>query len=142
MNHESIGTLRYSPKLLGDHASEKWWAILDCDPAIGTYYRELYWLDHYKCDTLQRPSWDSHITVVRNEEPCQERKRFWEAHAGEIIKFQIVPGVRDNGEYYWVDVICPRLQEIRLELGLPAMSLIDFHLSVGHQKTTTQPDIS
>ena len=130
MNYESIGVLRYSPKLIGDRPSSKWWAVLDCDPAIGKYYRDLYWLDHYKCQTLQRPAWKEHITVIRDEEP--PHKQFWERYDGEVIKFQIVPGVKDNGEYYWVSVICPRLVEVRVELGLPPLPVFDFHLSVGH----------
>lgn len=139
MRHESIGTLRYSPKLLGDHMSEKWWVILNCDPAIGIYYRELFWLDHYKSQELQRPAWNSHITVIADEEPPEDRKYLWEAYANEIINFQTVPGVLTNGEYYWINVICPRLTEIRLELGLNPLPFYNFHLSVGH---TTQPKVS
>ena len=132
--YDSYGTLRYSPKLLGDRASVKWWAVLDCDQAVGKYYRELYWLTNYKCHALQRPAWKEHITVIRDEEPPEERKGLWERHSCEIIKFQIVPGVQNNGEYYWVNVIAPRLVEIRQELGLTPLPVYDFHLSVGHTK--------
>ena len=74
---QSTGTLRYSPKLIGkatEHYGDKWWAVLDCDPIIGEYYRNLYRILHNRCRTLLRPSWKEHITVIRDEEPPDEKK--------------------------------------------------------------------
>lgn len=82
---ESQGTLRYSPKLLGDKSSKRWWLVVDCDPNIGAYYRDLYALHHYKCRVLNRPAWREHITVVRDEVP--PHKHLWEKYDGEIIIF-------------------------------------------------------
>ncbi len=143
MNYQSKGVLRYSPKLLGERTSGKWWAVLDCDEAIGRYYRELYWLTSYKCSKLLRPAWKEHINVIRDEEPPDAAKTFWERHSGEIINFEIIPGVQNNGEYYWVNIISPRLIEVRVELGLPPLPRYDFHLSVGHLEIPpSQPAIS
>jgi hypothetical protein len=76
MNYLSKGTIRYSPKLLGERRSENWWVVVDSDEQIGRYYRHLYWLDRWKTDEMSRPAWDAHITVIRDEEP--PHKEFWE----------------------------------------------------------------
>lgn len=126
---KSTGKLRYSPKLLGS-VSENWWIIVDCDPQIGGYYRNLFHLNEYKTKKLNRPSWEAHITVVRNEEP--PHKEFWKKYAGELIEFEYNPEPRTNGEYWWFDVECPRLFDIRTELGLKRDPEYSFHLSIGH----------
>lgn len=115
---KSVGTLRYSPKLLGDHASENWWAILDCDTSIVSYYRALYKLYRYKTQELMRPAWDSHITIIRNEEPPNPVS--WEKHAGQSFEFEYGHEVHTNGSYWWVTVTCQPLMDLRKELGLPA----------------------
>ena len=98
----SFGTLRYSPKLLGDRLSEKWWLVLDCDEAIGTYYRDLYRLFHYGTKQLMRPAWDSHITVIRNEEPLH--KECWEKYSGKTVEFEYETSPLTDGNYWWVTV--------------------------------------
>lgn len=127
-----IGTLRYSPKMLGNRVSENWWLIVDLDPELVKYYRHLYHINTYRCHKLIRPAWEAHISVVRNEEPVH--KQFWEAHAGEKVEVEIHSELHTNGEYFWLDVACPRLYNIREELGLPREPYYPFHLSIGHNK--------
>lgn len=127
----SIGTLRYSPKLLGGRSSEKWWLVLDCDEAIGTYYRDLYRLFHHRTRELVRPAWDSHITVIRNEEPTN--KEVWEKYAGKRVEFEYESLLQTDGSYWWLSVVCEELLEMRTELGLPRDPQFPLHLSVGHQ---------
>lgn len=126
---KSTGTLRYSPKLIGDHASEKWWLVLDCDTSIVAYYRALYKVHRYKTQELIKPAWDSHITIIRNEEP--PNPEHWEKYAGRSFEFEYGHDVHTNGEYWWVTVTCQPLMDLRTELGLPA-PLFPFHLSIGH----------
>ncbi len=125
---KSVGTLRYSPKLLGDHTSEKWWLVLDCDAGLCAYYRGLYRLFRHKTCQLMRPAWDAHITVIRNEEPPQ--KEPWERHAGRQVEFEYDGSLETNGDYWWLPIVSPELLEIRTELGLsdPEFPL---HLSIG-----------
>lgn len=128
----SNGKLRYSPKLLGENPS-KWWVVLDCHKDIGVYYRHLHWLANHRCRQIQRPAWDVHITVVRDEEPpCKE---FWEAYASEEVTFDYDPTIRTDGAYYWLEVVCPRLLDLRSELGLSREPEIPLHLSIGHGLT-------
>lgn len=127
---ESQGTLRYSPKLLGDKSSERWWLVVDCDPSIGAYYRDLYALYHYKCRVLYRPAWREHITVVRDEIP--PNKHLWEKYDGEIVTFKYDLCPQTNGYYWWFKIKCHRLLDIREELGLSRGPLVPLHLSFGH----------
>ena len=132
--HTSQGRLRYSPKLLGDRKSEKWWLVVDCDDSIGQYHRHLYWVHTYRTHKLVRPAWKEHITVIRNEEPPD--KRHWEQYDGEVVEFSYDFSAQTNGEYWWLRVDCPRLLEIREELGLSREPLIPLHLSIGHEGTS------
>lgn len=104
--------------------------ILDCDENIGRLYRKLYELDHYGVQKLHRPSWESHITVVRDEEP--PRKELWDRHAGLVVEFDYFGPICDNGEYFWLNVKCDRLHDLREELGLARSPYFPLHLSVGH----------
>lgn len=131
----SRGTLRYSPKRLGeaDKASPNWWLILDCDEGIGKYYRFLYHLSRHRVESLLKPAWASHVTVIRDEEPPDELKPLWEKYAGAVVEFDYDGHVHDNGNYFWIDVDCPQLLDIRVELGLPREPLYPLHLSIGHR---------
>ncbi len=131
---KSAGLLRYSPKLLGERASDKWWLVLDCDPEIGRYYRHLYMLHNPALDRMQRPAWQEHITVIRDEEPPDEKKSLWEKYDNLSIEFFYCTDVRTNGEYWWLDVECEFLLTLREELGLLRQPEIPLHLSIGHNK--------
>lgn len=124
-----IGVLRYSPKLIGA-SSSKWWLVIDCDPALGKYYRHLFYLMTNRCYKLQRPAWESHITVIRDEEP--PNKSNWERYASQEIEFEIIPEVETNGEYYWFPVECVKALDIRVELGLNREPIHPLHISIGH----------
>lgn len=109
--------------------------VLDCPEDIGHYYRHLYWLEHSKATKLASPYWGSHITVVRNEEP--PNKELWWNYDGERIEFEYFPGVQTNltderfRSFWWVNVVCPRFEEIRVELGLSKNSDGIYHMTIG-----------
>lgn len=126
----SRGILRYSPPLLGGR-DEKWWLVLDCDLEIVKYYRHLYKMNSYFCEEMIKPAWDSHITVIRNEEP--QNKIHWNKYNGLPIDFTYSHIVENDGNYWWLPVQSLILEEIRLELGLSKDPEFPFHLSVGHQ---------
>ncbi len=126
----SKGTLRYSPQTLGK--TSKWWLVVDCDPNIGKYYRHLYFLENNKCSKIQRPAWEIHISVVRNEEP--PNPELWMAHEGEEIEFEYHPPVQNNEIFYWLPVTCEKLLDIRERLGLPRQPDYDLHMTIGNNK--------
>lgn len=123
------GELVYSPKLLGDRISSKWWLTVKSDTGLAKYWRHLYHLNANRCYKLQRPSWGEHITIVRNEEP--PNKKFWEKYAGINIPFYLTPEIYSNGEYFWMPATCAFGNMIRKELGL-GKPFYDFHFSIGH----------
>lgn len=131
MSWITAGTLYYSPKMHGEHKSEKWWLIVQADLEIGRYYRTLYHYIRDRADKLLPPAWREHVTVIRNEEP--PNKALWEKYAGQTVEFEVFPTPDNNGDYFWLEVTSPRLMEIRQELGLQGDPVWPFHLSFGHR---------
>ena len=129
--YTSYGTLRYSPKLLGNR-NDKWWLILDADQELGRYYRSLLSTYRYKTFSLTRPSWDQHITIIRDEEPADEYKSHWEKYNGQKIEFQYENKLYHNLAYYWLNVKSQKLYDIRVELGLPKEPEYPFHVTIGN----------
>lgn len=123
----STGTLVYDPKAKTIE-SHPWWLIIQACPDLARYYR--HWLNlFYRAKfKVQRPAWDSHISVVRGEEPLDVSA--WGKYHGQEIEFEYDSELNTNGVYYWLDVECSRLSEIRMELGLPPMPTHPFHLTV------------
>lgn len=131
----SKGILRYSPQLIGAE-SEKWWLILNCDAELGAYYRRLYYYATHKCRKLQQPGWKDHVSVVRNEEPADEFKHLWGKYEGHEVEYKYEAGVQSNSLYYWLDVECDFLLDLREELGLPRKPIYDLHVTIGNAINT------
>lgn len=132
--HSAEGILRCSVRRAA--SDQRWWMVADVvDQEVGRYYRNLYHLEHNRGAKLLRPYWPLHVTVVRNEEP--PNKKLWWNYDGERVTFNYLGGVRTNEtperfrSFYWVDVICPRFEEIRVELGLPKNSDGIYHMTIG-----------
>lgn len=138
---KSTGKLRYSPKLNNgsmdrrDGGSTKWWLVIDVSPGIGRYYRDLFAMHRHNVELLQRPLWDAHISVVRDEEPKADFKALWNKYQGQPIEF-FYDGfdATGNGTYVWLPVRCDRALDIREELGLPRMPYFNLHLTIGNLK--------
>lgn len=126
----STGTLSYSTD--GPHK-----LIVEVDPGLVGLYRAL--VPPYV--RLRRQRWPGHITVVRDE-PVQRLDR-WGTRQGQEIEFEFDPIVACDDTYYWLNVRCPMLAEIRRELGLSDTSALSrppdgsdfFHITLGNLKT-------
>src|ERR1700722_6799679 len=110
----SVGKIVYSPNT--HLASSDRWAILACDDEISKYYRHLYsmeypYLNGERVGKLIRPIWGSHISYSRGE---VFSKRLNE---GKWIEFEYSMPPKTNGKYYWFDVVCPELLDLREKLG-------------------------
>lgn len=111
--------------------------IVEVDPGIVKLARALV----PKSVRLQRTRYEPHITVVRNEVVPKPGK--WTLNEGIITTFEYEPYVHDDGTYYWLRVFCPRLSDIRTELGLPPSSewsrgpdgFESFHITIGNVKS-------
>ena len=131
---KTIGTLRYSPKLLGDQSHPNWWLVIDCDRELGKYYRRLYSMYHHECYTIQRPAWAEHVTVIRNEEP--PNKHLWMEGDGQDVEIIVHATPESDGHYVWFPVECDFVLEIRSRLGLTRQPAIPLHLSIGHDRVS------
>lgn len=126
----STGTLRY-----GDN----WKLIVQCDQAIANYYRSLV----PKYYDIQGTRYPAHITVVRTEKEIPTITEPWGKYEGQEIEFFYDPEVKMGKIYFWLNIWCKRLEEIRVELGLPNRSEFTlppvpftkcFHMTIGNSK--------
>jgi hypothetical protein len=131
MLYDSKGILRYSIVDIGYRL------IVEVDQGISEYYRSL--IPKYKDVRGQR--YRAHISVVRKEVP--PRLENWGKYNGEEVEFCYNSCVRWGTVYYWLDAYSKRLEEIRVELGLPISSEYTrppdsfekvFHITIGNRK--------
>ncbi len=126
----SSGLLVYDPPPKTGTALGKWWLIAECCPDLARYYRDTFaWQYRARGLKLQRPSWDSHVSIIRCEEP--PRYDLWRKWDGKVIEFRYDPELKTNDEYYWLDVECEEFLNIREELGLPRQPIFGLHLTIG-----------
>lgn len=139
--HQSCGVLIYDPPRGDMKRRTSWWCVLNVDREITRYYR--WWLSFERHIHTQPPAWDAHISIVRGEKPRPEYIHLWKKYHKQKIHFLYRHGhIRVdrsqrtdvdaanavNGEYYFIEVVCPKLDEIRAELGL--RTGFKFHLTV------------
>lgn len=131
--HEATGRIVYDPRRKGMKSRTEWWAILRVDPGITELLR--WWVKQELHIHLHQQAWEPHISIVRGERP-RANADTWGKYAGELVTFQYAQdpyktkgGKNDEGWFWIVDVICPRIQEIREELGL--RTFFKSHLTFG-----------
>ena len=84
---------------------------------------------------LCEPSWGSHISVTRSPKLPKNKQALWKKYDGEIVEFEYSNEIRkakdtkNPGDFYFIDVWSPRLDEIRAELGLPYFP--KYHITIG-----------
>jgi hypothetical protein len=128
--YQSTGKIVFNPiPRDGSKPNKSWWAIVECPHDIIEYYR--YWVTKNQKFKLNFPSFGAHISIIRDEEPPDDFKYLWKKRDGMLVNFTYSPDFETNGEYYWLNVHCPVLNEIRTELGLPSEPEYGYHLSIG-----------
>jgi hypothetical protein len=124
---KSIGKLIYSPRShLGD--SSKWLVIM-ADDEICKYYSSLFYREFPWKHKLSRPIFGAHISVIRGEKI--PNYNLWKLDENKIVEFEYEPGVKDNKEYYWLNVKCDYLCELRKAYGLNPYPQFGYHLTIG-----------
>jgi len=130
--HHGSGTIVYDPYRGGK--IEPHWCVIEVDTEITRYYR--WWLQREKHIILQKPAWDAHISVIRGERKVTQKKHLWRKYHKQPIQFLYEHGnircAKDKdqpGYFYWIDVECPRLDQIRREFDLPTG--MRFHITIG-----------
>lgn len=112
-----------------------YWMILRCDQGIMEYYR--WWIHNSFRDVWGRqiyktsaPLAQSHISIVRGENPSDKGKRIWDTFLNKTLKFSYSPDIRTNGKHWWLEVSCPDIYDIRESLGLRPVPKLPLHLTV------------
>jgi hypothetical protein len=135
-SHKGTAKIIYDPLRPGMKRRTERWIIANSDREVGRYYR--WWVKKELHIELFQPSWGEHISLVRGEYIQDEYKHLWKKYDGEIITFEYEHNVRwsgdtttgDRPEWFWfVDVRCPRIDEIRAELGLK--TFFKYHMTIG-----------
>lgn len=110
--YSSFGKLNYSI------VDGNYRLVVECDQGIADMYRSLI----PKYYNVNRPRCPAHITVVRPYKETPADLTDWEAYQGESVEWFYEPHIRTDGMYFWLNTFCNRLEDIRLELGLPVQS--------------------
>lgn len=110
--------------------------IVTVDQQVSDYY--LSQIPKYL--NVHRQRFPAHISAVRNERP--KHFEVWEKYQNHLFEFEYSGIVYNDDVYYWLDVTCPKLEEIRCELGLNSTSQWTkspdgrhrFHITIGNTK--------
>lgn len=113
--------------------------IVEVDKQLADYYRALV----PKEINLNHQRYLPHISVVRNEKPPYAYEVHWGKYDKQSIEFKYSHYVYNDETYYWLNAFSTRLEDIRIELGLPASSIYTrppsgfqrcFHITIGNTK--------
>lgn len=103
------------------------------DDEICEYYRRLVNIQSPSLK-LNPPRDGAHITVIagKYERPDASHEHLWGKFEGNIVEFSYQREILSDGRYFWLTVECPRIEEIRQELGLSPKIPIPWHLTIGN----------
>lgn len=127
MWHTGYGYIKYDPYRGGMKKRTTWWAVVEVDREITRYFR--WWVQKEFWIDLKQPSWDAHISIIRGEKPPKDLQHLWKKYDGQRIEFRYKHHVRQSGDttggdrpdhYWFVEVDCPLLKQIRDEFGFPS----------------------
>ena len=131
MLHRATGILKY------ENNDDFYKLIVEVDPNLALFYRSL--IPKYKGVTGQR--YPPHISVVRKEIP--PNLALWGKYEESPVDFVYDSDIQNDDKYWWLNAFSTRLEEIRVELGLPVTSpftrppsgfLKCFHITLGNTK--------
>lgn len=130
MEFTSWGKLVYDPEYFKNASKPApWWLIVETDKGIVDYYN--YLISKRIGIKLLKPSWGSHISVIRGERINDDFKHLWKQYDGIKLNFKYTNKIDFNEDYWWVNVECDELMKIREELGLSRRPFFGFHITVG-----------
>ena len=115
------------------------WVTVIVDQSLANYYLSLI----PKYHKVKRPRWRAHVTVVRPEENPTITSN-WGKHEGEVVTFVYDPIILVEKGFWWFNLWCREMEQIRLELGISIKSRITipppgytkcFHCTVGNENS-------
>lgn len=131
--YDASGVLRY---VFDEKIGHKL-TVEGIDGGIASYYRSLI----PKYLGAQATRYKPHISVVRKDN-LAGNVYGWGKREGDIVEFTYGDQIKTDGLYFWLTVYSARLEEIRLELGLPLWNEIEkpqgfrqsFHITIANRK--------
>jgi len=132
--YKSSGILKYYIDPIVVHKL----SVEELDSGIATYYRSLI----PKYLNVQSPRYRPHISVIRKDHILVEKLYIWGKHESQEVSFIYGDQIKTDGLYFWLTVYSQKLEEIRLELGLPLWNEIEkpqgfrqsFHMTIANKK--------
>ena len=118
------GTIIYDPHRGKMSKRTDWWAVVEIDREITRYFR--WWVKQMLHVDLCQPSWDAHVSIIRGEKPPKDKQHLWKKYHKQTVEFEYSLNVRQSGDttggdrpdhYWFVEVTCPLLTQIRDEFG-------------------------
>lgn len=117
------GTLVYDPRR-ANKSNTKDWLVLEVDREITRLLRwfidrELMNITGVEGHGVLQPSYDAHISILRGANdlkkvPVWMKEAMWKKYDRRQVDFLYNPHVKiAKGEFFFVDVICPWLLELR-----------------------------
>jgi len=107
-----------------------WYGVDVCDD-FAAYYN---WFQSKRGMPWQLPMNGCHITFLAGEKDNRVvGLDEMQPYDNEVVWFAFEPKVDTDGRSFWIDVQCPRLDEIRKELGLPKKPW-GYHVTLGNLK--------
>lgn len=116
--------------------------IIEADQGIVDYYFSM--IPKY-VRNLNRPRYRAHISVIRNERVTNQQalQKLSREINRSAISFEYCNTIYHTDLYYWLDIRCPALREIRKSVGLPELKhgvtfspdeRHQFHMTIGNTK--------
>ena len=132
---ETKGKIAYDPERGRLKKKPDWWAVVNLDPEISRYYR--YQVKRDLGVDLHKPSWGTHVSIIRGEKPYPDKMHLWKKYHGIEVNIKYHHVVRYSGDtshdrpelYWFVNVESPCLIDIRKELNLPCN--FGLHMTIG-----------
>ena len=134
--HKSKGIIKYDPERGKLKKKPDWWCVVECDEEITKYYR--WWVYKETGIKLYKPSWGSHISVIRGEKPWGDLACLWKKYDGLEVEFEYHHFPRISGDttgwdrpdcYHFIDIKCDSLMMIRREFDYPCN--FGLHMTIG-----------
>lgn len=107
------------------------WLLIDVDGDICKYYRVLAH-KHNPLFKLNPSKHGTHITAIAGKYEIPANQDLWKKYQGEVVDFEYNPDIISNDKYFWLEVKCNRIEDIREELGLPRTIIHPWHLTIGN----------
>jgi hypothetical protein len=133
------GHYRFAPpldaagnRIRRDGSTTDGWLIIQCEPDLGRYLRQLRMMENRASPWLSDPLWGTHVSVVRGE--ALPDPRAWNDREGQLVEFEYLLPPQAVGEYAFFPVICEDALDYRERLGLPREPQWGLHLTFGNSK--------